>query len=196
MKEEFKMSKNINKKLIEKSIRNILIAIGENPDREGLQETPNRVSRMYEEIFEGVQYSNDDIANMYNKCFQDTTTGDLVIEKDIPIFSYCEHHLALMYNMTVTIAYIPNGKVLGLSKMARIADMVAKRLQLQERIGTDIAEIMQKVTESEDIAVVVRGSHSCMTSRGVKKPGVTETCCLKGAFRTNNALRQEFYTMV
>lgn len=190
------MSKNINKKLIEKSIRNILIAIGENPDREGLKETPNRVSRMYEEIFEGVQYSNDDIANMYNKCFQDTTTGDLVIEKDIPIFSYCEHHLALMYNMTVTIAYIPNGKILGLSKMARIAEMVSKRLQLQERIGTDIAEIMQKVTESEDVAVVVRGSHSCMTSRGVKKPGVTETCCLKGAFRTNNALRQEFYTMI
>ena len=190
------MSENINKKLIEKSIRNILIAIGENPDREGLKETPNRVARMYEEVFEGVQYSNDDIANMYNKCFQDTTTGDLVIEKDIPIFSYCEHHLALMYNMTVTIAYIPNGKVLGLSKMARIAEMVSKRLQLQERIGTDIAEIMQKVTESEDIAVVVRGSHSCMTSRGVKKPGVTETCCLKGAFRTNNALRQEFYTMI
>lgn len=190
------MNKNINKKLIEKSIRNILIAIGENPDREGLKETPNRVARMYEEVFEGVQYSNDEIANMYNKCFQDTTTGDLVIEKDIPIFSYCEHHLALMYNMTVTIAYIPNGKILGLSKMARIAEMVSKRLQLQERIGTDIAEIMQKVTASEDIAVVVRGSHSCMTSRGVKKPGVTETCCLKGAFRTNNALRQEFYTMI
>lgn len=186
----------INKKLIEKSIRNILVAIGENPDREGLVETPSRVARMYEEIFEGIQYSNEEIAKMFNKCFEDTGFGDLVIEKDIPVFSYCEHHMALMYDMNVTIAYIPNGKVLGLSKMARIADMVAKRLQLQERIGTDIADIMQMVTGSEDVAVIIKGSHSCMTARGVKKPGITETCCLRGSFKTNSDLRQELYTMI
>lgn len=186
----------INKKLIEKSIRNILVAIGENPDREGLVETPSRVARMYEEIFEGIQYSNEEIAKMFNKCFEDTGIGDLVIEKDIPVFSYCEHHMALMYDMNVTIAYIPNGKVLGLSKMARIADMVAKRLQLQERIGTDISDIMQMVTGSEDVAVIIKGSHSCMTARGVKKPGITETCCLRGSFKTNGDLRQELYTMI
>lgn len=186
----------INKKLIEKSIRNILVAIGENPDREGLVETPSRVARMYEEIFEGIQYSNEEIAKMFNKCFEDTGIGDLVIEKDIPVFSYCEHHMALMYDMNVTIAYIPNGKVLGLSKMARIADMVAKRLQLQERIGTDIADIMQMVTGSENVAVIIKGSHSCMTARGVKKPGITETCCLRGSFKTNSDLRQELYTMI
>lgn len=186
----------INKKLIEKSIRNILVAIGENPDREGLVETPSRVARMYEEIFEGIQYSNEEIAKMFNKCFEDTGIGDLVIEKDIPVFSYCEHHMALMYDMNVTIAYIPNGKVLGLSKMARIADMVAKRLQLQERIGTDIADIMQMVTGSENVAVIIKGSHSCMTARGVKKPGITETCCLRGSFKTNGDLRQELYTMI
>ena len=93
----------------------------------------------------------------------------MVMVKDIEIFSYCEHHLALMYDMKVSVAYVPNGKVIGLSKIARIADMVGKRLQLQERIGSDIAEIMQEILDTKDVAVVIEGTHSCMTARGIKK---------------------------
>lgn len=188
--------KKINKKLIEKSVRNLIIALGDDPDREGLVGTPDRVARMYEEVFEGMLYTNDEIAQMFNKCFEDTTVGDLVIVGDIPIFSYCEHHLALMYDMTVDVAYIPNGKVIGLSKIARIADMVGKRLQLQERIGSDILDVLQKVLGTEDIAVRISGRHSCMTARGIKKPSITTTCALSGEFRTNSDLRQEFYSNV
>lgn len=185
--------KKINKKLIEKSIKNILIALGDDPEREGLIDTPKRVAKMYEEVFEGMLYTNDEIAAMFDKCFEDTTMGDLVIVDDIPIFSYCEHHIALMYDLSVTVAYIPNKKVIGLSKIARIADMVGKRLQLQERIGSDIMEIMQKVLETENVAVIIQGRHSCMSARGIKKPSITRTCALGGEFRTNASLRQELY---
>ena len=107
----------------------------------------------------------------------------MVIVRDIDIFSYCEHHMALMYDMKVTVAYLPNNKVIGLSKIARIADMVAKRLQLQERIGSDIAEIMEEITESEDIMVIIEGCHSCMTARGIKKTSAkTQTITTRGAF--------------
>lgn len=186
--------KKINNKLIEKSIRNIIIALGDDPDREGLIDTPKRVAKMYNEVFEGMLYTNDEIANMFNKCFEDTETGDLVIVKDIPIFSYCEHHLALMYDMTVSVGYIPKGKVIGLSKIARVADMVSKRLQLQERIGSDIREILSKILDTEDVAVVIEGRHSCMTARGIKKPSITQSNSLGGEFRTNGDLRSEFYS--
>lgn len=186
--------KKINNKLIEKSIRNIIIALGDDPDREGLIDTPKRVAKMYNEVFEGMLYTNDEIANMFNKCFEDTETGDLVIVKDIPIFSYCEHHLALMYDMTVSVGYIPKGKVIGLSKIARVADMVGKRLQLQERIGSDIREILSKILDTEDVAVVIEGRHSCMTARGIKKPSITQSNSLGGEFRTNGDLRSEFYS--
>lgn len=191
-----KPKKKINKKLIEKSIRNIIIALGDDPDREGLVGTPDRVARMYEEVFEGMLYTNDEIAEMFNKCFEDTTSGDLVIVGDIPIFSYCEHHVALMYDMTVDVAYIPKGKVIGLSKIARIADMVGKRLQLQERIGSDIMEILIKILGTEDVAVRIQGKHSCMTARGIKKPSLTTTCALSGEFKTSSDLRQEFYANI
>ena len=195
MKNE-KSQKKINKKLIEKSIRNLIIALGDDPEREGLKGTPDRVARMYEEVFEGMCYTNDEIAQMFDKCFEDTTTGDLVIVGDIPIFSYCEHHIALMYDMTVDVGYIPKGKVIGLSKVARIADMVGKRLQLQERIGSDILEILTKVLDTEDVAVRISGRHSCMTARGIKKPSITTTCALSGAFRKDSDLRQEFYSNI
>jgi GTP cyclohydrolase I len=188
--------KKINKKLIEKSVRNILIALGDNPDREGLLETPKRVAKMYEEVFEGMLYTNDEIAEMFDKCFEDTTMGDLVIEDDIPIFSYCEHHMALMYDVHVSVAYIPNGRVIGLSKIARIADMVGKRLQLQERIGSDIMEILQKILKTDNVAVVIKGRHSCMAARGIKKPSITRTCALGGEFRNSPELRQEFYANI
>lgn len=186
----------IDKELIEKSVRNILVALGDNPDREGLKETPKRVAKMYMEVFEGMNYTNEEIAEKFSKCFE-TNNNDLVVVKDIPIFSYCEHHLALMYNMSVSIAYIPNGKVLGLSKFARIADMVGKRLQLQEKIGSDIAEIIELATGSKDVLVVVEGEHSCMTARGIKSRGSkTRTATIRGQFESNYELRKETYSLM
>ncbi|ABS41120.1 GTP cyclohydrolase I FolE [Clostridium botulinum] len=181
----------IDVKAIEEHIRGILIALGDNPEREGLKNTPKRVAKMYEEVFKGMCYSNDEIAEMFNVTFEDDlcindNENDMVFMKEIEIFSHCEHHLALMYNMKVAIAYIPKKKIIGLSKIARIADMVGRRLQLQERIGSDIAEILQKVTDSEDVAVIIEGEHGCMTTRGIKKPGTkTITTTLRGKFNTD-----------
>lgn len=183
--------------IIEKSIRNIIACIGDDPDRSGLVETPHRVFKMYEEIFEGMKYSNQDIAKMYNKCFEDITSDDLVTICNIPVFSTCEHHIALMYNMSVSVGYIPHNKVIGLSKVARIADMVCKRLQLQERIGTDIADILQMILDTNNIAVVIEGEHSCMTARGIKKTRTkTRTATLRGQFENDHDLRQEFYSLI
>ncbi len=150
---------------------------------------------MYEEVFEGMNYSNHEIAQMFNKTFSDelhyeVAGQDMVMVKDIDIFSYCEHHLALMYDMKVAVAYIPNGKVIGLSKIARIADMVGKRLQLQERIGSDIAEILQEILDSEDVAVIIEGTHSCMSARGIKKSAATtRTYTLRGKFKEDKLLQ-------
>lgn len=189
--------KTIDMDKIQEAIKMILEALGDDVNREGLVETPKRVAKMYKEVFEGMQYTNAEIAGMFNKCFEDTSFGDLVTVSDIPIFSYCEHHLALMYNMKVHVGYIPNGKVIGLSKIARIADMVGKRLQLQERIGTDIAEVLNMILDTEDIIVVIEGEHSCMTARGIKKPGCkTRTSAIRGAFANDSNLRKEFYDLV
>lgn len=189
--------KTIDTDKIQEAIKMILEALGDDVNREGLVETPKRVAKMYKEVFEGMQYTNAEIADMFNKCFEDTSFGDLVTVSDIPIFSYCEHHLALMYNMKVHVGYIPNGKVIGLSKIARIADMVGKRLQLQERIGTDIAEVLNMILDTEDIIVVIEGEHSCMTARGIKKPGCkTRTSAIRGAFANDSNLRKEFYDLV
>lgn len=188
----------IDKKSIEEHIRGILIALGENPDREGLKDTPKRVANMYEEIFQGMNYTNDEIADMFDKSFDiedNLNSDDMVIVKDIEIFSCCEHHLALMYDMKVTVAYIPKNKVLGLSKIARICDMVSKRLQLQEKIGKDIAEIMQKITNSNDIAVLIKGKHSCMTARGINnRSSITETSTFMGKFKEDYQLQNRLYS--
>ncbi len=187
----------IDTEAIKKHIRGIIIALGDDPDREGLVDTPKRVARMYEKVFEGMNYTNDEIAQMFNKTFSidsDDAGQDVVIVKDIEVFSYCEHHLALMYNMKVSIAYVPKNKVIGISKLARIADMVAKRLQLQERIGSDIAEIVMKVTGSEDVAVLIEGNHSCMTARGIKKTASkTSTSTLRGRFKTDISLQNQIF---
>ena len=161
----------IDKEAIKEHIRGILVALGDDPNREGLKETPDRVAKMYEEVFEGMNYSNH----------------------EIDIFSYCEHHMALMYDMKVSVAYLPKDKVLGLSKIARICDMVGKRLQLQERIGSDIAEIIMEVSGSEDVAVYIEGCHSCMSARGIKKQNAkTVTTTLRGAFDTDSTLKWHF----
>ena len=161
--------KKIDTKAIEYHIAGILKALGDNPEREGLKDTPKRVAKMYEEVFDGMNYTNEEIADMFNKTF--------ALDMD----------LALMYNMSVSIAYIPNGRVIGLSKIARIADMVSKRLQLQERIGSDIADIMHMVTGAKDIAVFIEGCHSCMTARGIKKANTkTYTQTLRGRFNNES----------
>ena len=191
------MKKEFDHEKIKEAIRTIITELGDDPDREGVRETPDRVARMYDEVFEGMRYTNDEIADMFNKCFEDVSSRDLVLVKDIEVFSYCEHHMALMYNMKCHVGYIPNGKVIGLSKIARICDMVAKRLQLQERICSDIAEIMQKVCETEDVIVIVDGEHSCMTARGIKSRGAkTRTSAIRGLFDSDHELRREVYDLL
>ena len=191
----------IDTEAIKVHVRGILEALGDDPDREGLKETPDRVARMYEEVFEGMNYTNHEIAQMFNKTFTDrmefgSASRDMVIVRDIDIFSYCEHHLALMYDMKVTVAYIPKEKVIGLSKIARIADMVAKRLQLQERIGSDIAYVVGKAAGSPDVAVLIEANHSCMTARGIKKPGTkTYTTTFRGAFENDVNLQNKVLMM-
>ncbi len=185
--------KKIDTQAIQEHIRGILIALGDDPDREGLCETPQRVARMYEEVFEGMLYTNEEIGEMFGKTFEEKDYtddhGDMVVVKDIEIFSYCEHHLALMYDMYVTVAYLPKGKVIGLSKIARIAQMVGKRLQLQERIGADIAQIMEMVTGTKDVAVLISGNHSCMRARGIRNQSAkTVTMTLRGQFETDAML--------
>ena len=189
----------IDTKAIEEHIRGILVALGDDPHREGLRETPQRVAKMYEEVFAGMNYTNEEIAEMFSKTFQeaDPNHHDLVLVRDIDVFSYCEHHMALMYDMKVSVGYLPRGKVIGLSKIARIADMAARRLQLQERLGRDIAKIISMVTGSEDVAVVISGCHSCMTARGIQKPGtrtVTET--YRGKFETDPVLQMRMEAML
>ena len=186
----------IDQEAIKEHIRGLLVALGDDPDREGLKETPDRVARMYAEVFEGMNYTNDEIAKMYAKSFEVPEEGgnDMVVVKDIEVFSYCEHHMALMYDMKVSVAYIPNGKVLGLSKIARIADMAAKRLQLQERLGADIAEIITLASGSPDVAVIIEANHSCMTARGIKKPSAkTVSTTFRGRFETEAALQNRLF---
>lgn len=188
---------DLQKKAIEDAVREILIALGDDADREGLIETPKRVAKMYDEVFEGMRYTNDEIAEMFNKCFNESKAEDLVCMSNIDAFSFCEHHIALMYNLKVSVAYIPRGRVIGLSKIARIVDMVTKRLQLQERIGEDIAYIIEKILGTDNVMIVISGEHSCMTARGIKKPGtVTHTAVLHGMFRDSQALRAEVYSMI
>ena len=184
----------IDEEAIKEHVRGILIALGEDPDREGLVETPKRVAHMYSEVFDGINYTNEEIAEMFVKTFEapDDSGSDIVIVKDIDAFSYCEHHMALMYDMKITVAYIPKDRVIGLSKIVRIVDMVTKRLQLQERIGSDIAEVISLATKSDDVAVIIQATHSCMTARGIRKTQAkTVTKHWYGKFKTDMALRKD-----
>ena len=197
------MKRQIDIEKISSCIREILIALGDDPDREGLRDTPKRVAKMYEEVFAGMTLSNDEIAQLFGTTFDEEdmieqSSNRCVLVRDIPIFSYCEHHLALMYNMKVSVAYLPKEKMIGLSKIARIADMVGRRLQLQERIGEEIAEIVEKITESDAIIVMIHGEHSCMTSRGIKKPGTLTTTVTYRGERINHDsdLRQELLMLM
>ncbi len=182
----------IDKPRIERAVREILIAIGENPDREGLIETPNRVARMYEEIFAGL----DQDPAVHLKKFFTEEYDEVVLVKDISFNSMCEHHLMPFFGK-VHIGYLPGGKVVGLSKIARVVETVSKRPQLQERLTETIANLMVKELEARGVAVVCEAVHTCMTMRGIRKPGTKcVTSSLKGAFRTNPATRNELMTLI
>jgi GTP cyclohydrolase IA len=183
----------VDKERIRIAIREILLAIGEDPDREGLIETPDRVARMYEEIFMGL-YQNP-LDNI--KVFKEEGNEEMVIVKDIPLYSMCEHHL-LPFMGHANIAYIPSeGNILGLSKIARIVDMVSKKPQLQERLTSEIASNIQEAIKPKGIAVVVEAEHLCMTMRGIKKPGSkTITSTLRGDIKENQVIRLEVMNLI
>lgn len=169
-----------NRRKVEQAIRDILSAMNIHM-KQGMEETPARVVRMLEEVWAGEQYTNQELAKMYGKTFPCEST-DMIVVKDIEAFSYCEHHLALIYNMKISVAYLPEGKVIGLSKIARIVDMCCKRLQLQERIGQDIVDVLSRIV-GPHVCVRIEANHSCMTARGIKKPGSkTVTVARHGAF--------------
>lgn len=178
----------VDKPRIERAVREILIAIGEDPDREGLVETPARVARMYAELFAGL---NQDPAKHLQKFFTEKYNS-MVIVRDIVFHSMCEHHL-LPFTGKAHIGYIPNGRVVGLSKLARVVETVARRPQLQERMTETIADLLKNELGAEGVGVIVEATHSCMTLRGVKKPGAyCMTSAMKGSFLSNAKTRAEF----
>lgn len=179
----------------EKAVKELLSAFGEDITREGLIDTPHRVTKYWCELLEGLQYTNKQIAEMFGKIFI-VPNNPLVVKQVKNVFSHCEHHLALMYNMTVTVAYLPckvdNGyAVIGLSKIPRIVDMCCKRLQLQEKLANDIAECIQIATGSEDVYVNIIADHACVSARGAKNDGITDVTVLQGRFVDDPKLRDE-----
>ena len=173
-------------------IRELIQLFGGDSNREGLRETPERAVAMYREMLAGMKYTNKEIAEIADKCFEDEqlVNDNIIIVKDIEAFSFCEHHLALIYNIKVTVAYIPKGKIIGLSKIARITDLVCKRLNLQERIGNDIMEIVSEITGSSDVAVIIEGAHSCMNARGISKlNATTKTAVFSGTFENQDKMK-------
>lgn len=181
-----------NREQLEYHVREILRLLGEDVDREGLLETPARVTRMYEEIFAGY---DADLRDVLGVTF-DERHEELVIIKDIVYYSQCEHHMAPFFGK-IHIGYIPSGKVAGLSKFARLVDAVTRKLQVQERITSEIADILEDVLKPHGVMVVVEGEHLCMCSRGVKKYGSkTITSGVRGSFRTDSTLRSEFLSLL
>jgi len=181
-----------NREQIEFHVREILKLIGEDVEREGLLETPARVTRMYEEVFAGYEVDPRDVLGVTF----DERHEELVIVKDIVYYSQCEHHMAPFFGKA-HIGYIPSGKIAGLSKLARLVEAVSRRLQVQERITSQIADILEEVLQPHGVMVVVEGEHLCMCARGVKKPGSkTVTSAVRGQFRQSSALRSEFLELL
>ncbi|MCT8978867.1 GTP cyclohydrolase I FolE [Clostridium sp. CX1] len=177
---------------IKAAVRMIIEAIGENPEREGLLETPDRIARMYKEIFSGINTSPEE---HLKKTFT-ADSDDIILEKDIKFYSMCEHHFVPFYGRA-HVAYIPSGKVAGLSKLARTVEVFAKRPQLQERMTTQVADAIMEHLDAKGVMVVVEAEHMCMTMRGVKKPGSkTVTVVTKGKFKEDLSLREEVYRMI
>jgi GTP cyclohydrolase I len=177
---------------IKKAVREILIAVGENPDREGLLETPDRVARMYAEIFSGL--STDPAVHLQKTFTQ--KHDEMVLVKDIAFASCCEHHL-LPFTGKAHVAYLPNGRIVGLSKLARVVDAVARRPQVQERMTEEIAELLMTHLKARGVGVIVEADHSCMSIRGVRKPGaMTITSSMRGGFLDHPPTRAEMMSLV
>jgi GTP cyclohydrolase IA len=182
----------VDKKKIKAAVRLLLEAIGDDPDREGLKETPDRVARMYEEVF---GHGEEDPRLSLSKKF-DEQHHELVLVKDIPFFSMCEHHLMPFFGRT-HVAYIPQGQIVGISKLARVVESFARRPQVQERMTSQIADVVNEELKPEGVAVVCEAVHTCMTMRGVKKAGSTViTSAMRGAFRKNISTRSEFMALI
>ena len=185
-------SNSVDLPRIEHAVREILAAVGEDPTREGLQETPARVGRMYAEMFSGLHADPRE----HLKKFFTEKYDEVVLVRDISFCSMCEHHLLPFYGKA-HIGYLPNGRVIGLSKLARVVEGVARRPQVQERMTETIADLLVEELDAKGVAVVVEASHSCMTIRGVKKPGsMCVTSAMKGIFRTHISSRSEVMQLI
>ena len=186
-------NKRIDTDAIREHIRGILVALGDDPDREGLKETPDRVARMYEEVFSGLTEDAHDHLKLFNEKGND----ELVVVRDIPLYSMCEHHL-LPFVGKAHIAYIPSdGKIIGLSKLARIVNVYAKRPQVQERLTTQIADFLYEELEAKSVAVLIQAEHLCMTMRGAKAAGaMTQTSALRGTARKDARTRAEVMSLL
>ncbi|MCR4689586.1 MAG: GTP cyclohydrolase I FolE [Saccharofermentans sp.] len=178
---------------IENAVRDILEAIGEDPDREGLQETPRRVARMYAEVFSGLHHDvSKDI-----KVFHEDGNDEMILIGDIPFYSMCEHHL-LPFHGKAHVVYIPrDGKILGLSKVARIVDTMSRKPQLQERLTSEIADTIVECVDAKSVCVIIEAEHLCMTMRGIRKPGSkTVTSAMRGGCRTDARTRNEALALI
>jgi GTP cyclohydrolase IA len=177
---------------IRRAVREILLAVGEDPDREGLRETPDRVARMYAEVFQGI---HQDPRQHLQKRFTQKY-DEMVTIKDIQFASFCEHHL-LPFTGKAHVAYLPNGRVVGLSKIPRVLDALARRPQVQEQLTEQVADLLMEELDARGVAVVVEASHSCMTIRGVRKSeSFYVTSAMRGAFRNNLATRMEVLSLI
>ena len=178
----------------EAAVRVLIEWAGEDPDREGLQGTPDRVVRAYEEFFAGYR---EDPVKLLSKTFEDTADYDeMIVLRDIRLESHCEHHIVPIIG-TVHIGYLPAGRVVGISKLARLVEVYAKRMQIQESLTAQIADTLQEVLKPRGVGVVIKAAHQCMTTRGIRKPGVSMvTSRLLGSFREDPTTRREFFAMI
>jgi GTP cyclohydrolase I len=190
--DSLKLAPGVDLERIERAWSEILEAIGENPSREGLRDTPDRVARMYGELFEGLRIDPKTYLDVGFEVGHD----EMVILKDIPFYSVCEHHF-MPFHGTAAVGYIPDGRVVGLSKIARMVDAYARRPQIQENLTGQIADALMEALQPDGVAVVIEAEHLCMTQRGIKKPGSRMvTSATRGIFRSNEVTRSEFLALV
>jgi GTP cyclohydrolase I len=179
---------------VEAAVRELLVAVGEDPDREGLKSTPARVARAYEEVFAGLFVNPDDVL----ETTFDEEHDELVLVKDIPLYSTCEHHL-VPWHGTAAVGYIPgeDGRITGLSKLARVVDLYARRPQVQERLTSQVADAVMRRLEPQGVIVVIQAEHLCMAMRGVRKPGsITMTSAVRGIFKSDQRTRAEALSLI
>jgi GTP cyclohydrolase I len=186
------LSAPVDQARLEAAIREILLAVGEDPEREGLRETPTRMARMYAEMFAGLR---QDAAEPLRKTFTEKY-DEMVLVKDIGFESMCEHHL-LPFIGQAHVAYLPNGKIVGLSKLARVVEILARRPQVQERMTEELADLIMDQLDARGVGVILEASHTCMTVRGIRKPtSVCTTSAMRGAFQTNLSTRSELMALI